>query len=305
MQLRHLRYFVAVAEEENFRRAAHRLNLTQPAVSRQIQDLESELGVKLFERTHQRIRLSEPGRLYFHEAKRILADLENAGRMALLANQGEAGTLHIAFNSVAARHNIVPASFHRFRMQYPHVELKLSYLTSTRQLEELRAATIDAGFLMNRPQSSPVDFKSTKIASDDYILAMPNKHPLASRRHIRLSELTQAPFIVSPRASSPAMHDTFIAACMSSGFSPNIVQEVENEQTMLSFIAMGMGISIVHSSARQSLPSGVLLKKVGGLSIPSNLELVWQANNRSSILKRFVELVNSLYPSHRKVAAKP
>ena len=194
MELRHLRYFVAVGEEQHYGRAAHRLRVAQPALSRQIQDLEAEVGFKLFERLPRGVKLSAAGTQFLQDARRILQEVNEAAGRAGRVARGLSGTLHVGFAENASWRGVVPDSFRRFREQQPDAELKLQPAASLEQLEALRSGRLDAGFVNFMPKSDP-ELDQLPVAIQHVELAAPKRHPLTRLKNLRLRDLTDIPFV--------------------------------------------------------------------------------------------------------------
>jgi DNA-binding transcriptional LysR family regulator len=294
IEFRHLRYFVAVAEELNFHRAADRLRVSQPALWRQIRDLELDVGVALLERLPRGIKLTPAGEAFLEETRRTLQSLVDARERAVRVAHGQIGVLRIAFNEIAAREPFLPQYFHAFRTRYPAIELQLTVMMSQRQQEALEHSEIDAGFMFHRPRNdSHLGFK--KITEDNYVIAIPRNHRLATASRIRLSDLTDEPFISPSQTLNRTLHSRLMAACLAGGLSPKIVQYADNEHTMLNMVATGMGLCFVNSSCRRApYPSGVVLKNVSKLSVPVELEFVWRKDNATPALMHFIELVGEM-----------
>src|SRR5216683_1043248 len=230
MELRYLRYFVAIGEEENYRRAAQRLNVAQTALSTQIQDLEAELRFKLFDRLPRGVKLSAAGRLFLEDARRILQQVSEA---AARAARGQSGTLRVGFTENASWRGIVPDSFRRFRERQPDAELQLTPATSLEQIEALRSGRLDAGFVFNMPKTD-AELDHLPVAMQHVELAVPKGHALTRMRSVRLRDLVDASFVWFPRREAPAFYDRLMHECFRGGLkSPRIVQEGLNESTIL------------------------------------------------------------------------
>jgi DNA-binding transcriptional LysR family regulator len=293
MELRHLRYFVAAAEEENFHRAAERLHVTQSALSRRIRDLEVELGVDLFDRSQKRVRLSSVGRAYLEDAVRILKDIEAANSRGRRIARGELGTLSFALNDTVVRHDIVSKAFHSFRLGFPNVELKLDPTPWPSLVAALTGGNVDAAFLYSRPADSPL-FDHIAIATDEFLLALPSSHPLADKPEIRLRDLREQNFLWMTREPAPDNHDRLISACQAGGLTPRIVQYLMSESARLHLVSAGMGITFITSSFRNYSVENVVTRKLADFSMALTLELAWRRDNRSLTLSHFVELMKSL-----------
>jgi DNA-binding transcriptional LysR family regulator len=294
MELRHLRYFVAVGEEEHFGRAALRLRVAQPALSRQIQDLEREIGFQLFDRLSRGVKISSAGRLFLEEARRILQQLNEATERAQRVARGQSGTLRVGFTENASWRGVVPDSLHLFRERYPDAELQLNPLPSLQQLEAVRSGRLDAGFMFNPPKPDR-ELDQLPVAVNSLALAAPAAHPLGKVKNLRLRDMTEARFIWFPRRESAAFYDRLMYECFRGGLkSPRIVQEASNEATILTLVAQGMGVGFVVETARWRCPDGVAILRVADLKLSLPLALVWRKDNLSPLLSRFVTDVGSV-----------
>ena len=198
MELRHLRYFVAVGEEQHYGRAAQRLRVAQPALSRQIQDLEQEVGFKLFERLPRGVKLGAAGKLFLEDARRILREVNEAAARAARVARGQSGTLRVGFTENASWRGVVPESFRRFRELQPDAELQLQPSPSLVQLEAIRSGRLDAGFIFNMPKADP-ELDRLPVGMQRIELAAPTGHPLTKLKELRLRDLTDVPFVCFPR----------------------------------------------------------------------------------------------------------
>lgn len=293
MELRHLRYFVIAAEEQNFRRAAQRLHVAQPALSKQIALLEAELGCDLFVRIKGRVLLSEVGRLYAEDARRILRDVDLATERVRQAATGQIGTLRVGFRETAGRSQIVSRSFSFFRQTFPAVELRLQQMTSPAQCSALQAGELDAGFIYLSPEHDR-GLARIEIAVDRFYLALHRAHPLAGKSEIHLRDLEAESFLWLARSRNAYYSDTLLRTCIAGGLAPRIIQEVDSEATALNLVAVGMGVSfIVAPSEASPLPS-VVFKKVVELDDVLTLALVWPENANSPLTNKFVETVRTV-----------
>jgi len=194
MELRHLRYFVAVGEEQHYGRAAQRLRVAQPALSRQIQDLEDEVGFKLFERLPRGVKLSAAGKLFLADARRILQQVSETAARAARVARGQSGTLRIGFTENASWHGVVPDSLRKFRQRQPDAELQLRPAGSVDQVDDIRSGRVDAGFVFNLPTNDE-ELDQLPVAMQNVELAVPKGHPLSKRKRLRLRDLVDAPFV--------------------------------------------------------------------------------------------------------------
>jgi len=294
MELRHLRYFVAIGEEQHYGRAAHRLHVAQPALSRQIQDLEEELGFQLFERLPRGVRLSAAGKHFLEDSRRILQDVTEAMVRAGSVASGRTGTLRVGFTENSSWRGVVPDSFRRFRELKPEALLQLQPAASLEQLEAVRSGRLDAGFVNFMPKSDP-DLDQHLVAQLQVALAVPKGHPLTKLKRPRLRDLTDMPFVWFPRRPNHAFYDRIMHECYRGGLkSPRIVQEGMNEATILSLVSSGLGVGWVLSTARWRCPETVVVLPVVDLKMPLTLALVWRRDNASPLLGRFIEDVRRL-----------
>ena len=294
MELRHLRYFVVVGEEQHYGRASHRLRVAQPALSRQIQDLEEEVGFKLFDRLPRGVKLSVAGKLFLEDARRILQAVSEATARAAHVARGQSGTLRVGFTENASWHGAVPDSFRLFREQQPDAELQLQPAASLEQLDAIRSGRLDAGFANFMPKVDP-ELDQLAVAVHHLELAVPKRHPLTKLKKLRLRELTDALFIWFPRRASPAFYDRLMHECYRGGLkSPRILQEGLNEATILSLVSTGLGVGWVLGSARWRCPETVAILPVVDLNVPLRLSLAWRRDNTSPLLARFIGEVQRL-----------
>jgi DNA-binding transcriptional LysR family regulator len=292
VELRHLRYFAAVAEVENVHRAAERLNLVQSALSHQIRALEEELGVELFERQGRRIRLSTVGSVFLEETRRILHNVDLAVERARRTAKGHQGTLRVGFQPVVARHGVIPGAFNAFRTAHPLVELKLLPMTTTPQIDALKRGELDAALLYLPSEHD--GFETLRIAVDDWILVVPRHHRLSRRPVVRMADLRDEDFVWFPRSASVDWYDRWMERCMAAGFVPRVVQEAVEEGLLLNLVAAGMGVYFGLGTLGSQKPRGVVLKRVADFSMPMELDLVWRRADRSPLVRRFVETMEAL-----------
>ena len=288
MELRHLRYFVAVGEEQHYGRAAQRLRVAQPALSRQIQDLESEIGFQLFDRLPRGVRLSAAGKTFLADARLILQQVSDAAIRAGRVARGLAGTLRVGFTESASWHGVVPDSFRQFREAQPDAELQLSPLLSLDQMQAVRSGRLDAGFVFNMPKADP-ELDQVQVASQKLVLAVPKGHPLTRSKRLRLRDLADSDFVWFPRRQSPAYYDRLMQACSRGGLkAPRIVQEAADQATLLALVACRLGVAFVSDATRWRCPRDVLLRPVVDLYLPIAFSLIWRKDNASPLLARFV-----------------
>lgn len=290
MELRHLRYFIAVAEELNFTRAAEKLHIAQPPLSQQIQHLEAELGFQLFRRTKRTVHLTAAGQVFFEEAGKILQQVDRAIQLGRQTSRGELGQLTIGFVSSAA-HNVVPAILQAFRTRCPAVKLELHELTTNEQLQRLRFGQIDIGFV--RPPVEEDGINSEIIFREPLIVALPETHHLADRAKVELRQLSTEPFILFPRSLAPGLYDPIVSLCQQAGFSPIAAQEAIQMQTIVSLVAAEMGVAIVPASMQNFQRSGVVYKALPESTCIVAIALIWRSDPTAAV-QRFLEVARQI-----------
>jgi DNA-binding transcriptional LysR family regulator len=290
MELRHLKYFVAVAEEMHFGRAAEKLHIAQPPLSQQIMNLEEELGVKLFDRTKRSIQLTDAGVYFLKEAQQVLLRVEQAAETARRISRGQAGRLMVGFVGSVV-HTFLPEGLRLFRERFPDVELVLQELNTADQVEALHAKRIDVGFLYLGAQDPLL--ASRQLYQAPLMVVLPNKHALAGRKSIDIRELAREPFIANTRSTEPIVRDAFISLCHSAGFSPKIEQEAGQVQTVLGLVASGLGACLLPDFIKNIRRPGVQYIPLSGSPPRVKLALVWRNGNSSTLVKSFVNVIES------------
>jgi len=288
MELRHLRYFVAVAEEMHFGRAAERLHIAQPPLSRQIKDLEREIGTPLFERVPRGVELTPAGQAFLPEARLTLAQAERAQRTAQRAALGETGRLRVGFVEAATHSGVLPDVLGFFRVHLPAIGLSLFELDPLRQAEAFRDGRIDLGILQGSMTESATWLREESIYTEPIVLAVPGDHRLAGRARLTLASLADESFVLFPRQTDPALFDEIVARCRKAGFSPRVVQEANGWHTLASLVSAGVGIGFVPKSLTAFQQHGVVYRVVPDLSVEMKLSAVWRAGEKSPVRERFV-----------------
>lgn len=288
MELRHLRYFVTLAEELHFGRAAAKLHISQPPLSMQIRALEEELGVTLFKRTQRHVSLTQAGFALLAEARHILARLEQAVLNTQRAGRGEIGELAIGFISVAD-YNVLPIVLREFRRRFPLVNLTLREATTDVQIRDLAAGRIDAGFVL--PPVNDSSLQSLSILREPLIAALPARHPLARKPgKLALEELNNAPFILFPRPYAPGLYDDIVSCCKAAGFSPRVEQEAIQMQTIVSLVSAELGVALIPASLTNLQRTGVTYKFLKGGSPLTEVHLVWRRGDELPALRTFIDV---------------
>jgi DNA-binding transcriptional LysR family regulator len=290
MELRHLRYFVAVAEELHFGRAAARLNIAQPPLSQQIQQLEKELAVTLFMRTRRSVALTDAGSAFLREARRTLAQAEQAVRAAQRAARGETGRIVVGFIS-SATYTVFTDILRSFAMRHPGVEVVLEESTTEQQLRALAEGRIDIGFL--RAPVEAAGLTVSTLVREPVIAAVPAFHPLARAQSIALKKLAAEAFISLPRRMLPGFHDYLSAACMRAGFVPRVAHEAHQLQTVISLVAAGMGVALVPASLQKAQRRGVRYLDIAGTPLYAEIVAAHVPRALTGAQSAFLNLVNA------------
>ena len=288
MELRHLRYFVAVAEELNFGRAAQRLHIAQPPLSRQIRDLEREVGTPLFERGARGVELTHAGRAFLPEVRLTLAQAERAQRTAQRAARGETGRLRVGFVEAATHSGILPDVLSFFRMHLPSIGLSLLEMDSMQQADALREGRIDIGIVGTVPLDAERWLRTESVFAEPLALAVPNEHALSGRRRFTLADLATESFVLFPRYAAPTLYDDIVARCRAAGFSPRVTQEAAGWHTMVSLVSAGVGIAFVPQSLARPPQPGVAFRTVRDLSLTHEMTALWRQGEKSPVRERFV-----------------
>ncbi|WP_018151552.1 LysR substrate-binding domain-containing protein [Leeia oryzae] len=247
MELRHLRYFVAVAEELHFSRAAEKLHIGQPPLSQQIQALEQEIGTPLFERSKRHVALTPAGKHFLAQARQILANAESASQEARRIGLGEAGELRIGFTSSLPFSNLLPRVIHAYRQQFADVRLTLREMFTLDQYQALQQDKLDVGFVRFTGLDAPTGISLKEIGRDQLRLVVHDSHPLARQASIRMADLQDEPFICYPPGTGSGLRNLIRRLCLQAGFEPRITQEAREATTQIGLVAAGVGVSLLPS----------------------------------------------------------
>jgi DNA-binding transcriptional LysR family regulator len=295
MELRHLRYFLAVAEELHFGRAASRVHIAQPPLSQQIRKLEQELGVDLFSRTKRRVALTPAGQAFLEEARLVLAQAERAVRTARRAGRGEIGQLAIGFVP-SADLDVLPRVLRAWRARYPHVEIELHSLLPAAQVEALRDGRIHVGFVR-----VPVDDGGLVVESiqrEPLLAVLPRGHRLARAQRVRLADLAPDTMILFPRRDSPGYYDVFISACRRAGFTPRVMHP-GSMQANLALVSAGLGVTLMPSSIRSLRRSGVVYRPLAPPVPHVEMAVAYRRDERSAVLPVFFQVLREVVRNGR------
>ncbi len=274
MELRHLRYFAAVAEHLNYSEASRRLRVAQAAISQTIFDLEEELGTRLLLRTKRNVQLTAAGCIFLKEAEEILRRADRAARLVRRAASGELGTLRIGFLGPATS-EFLPALIQDYRSKYPDVELRLQHMNPDEQLAAFDECRIDVGLSRSLPPERRSSFNETIIYTDYLMVALPGTHPLAKERAIKLEKLAGEPFLLFHRLGAPCAFDEVVATCRRAGFSPRVVLEPSLLATVITLVESGLGVSLVPGCARSLWQKTVAFRPLANRSKPIPLCVAW------------------------------
>jgi len=291
VELRHLRYFVAVAEERHFGRAAERLHIAQPPLSQQIRRLETELGVTLLHRTTRSVEVAPAGEVLLARAKEVLAAVDDAVEDTRRAARGEFGRLAIGFTG-SATYALLPRLAAALRSALPGVVLDLrGELLTPAQVARLLDGSLDLGVL--RPPVRERALCVEVVRSDPLIAVLPEGHRLAAADAVPLEELADEPFVVYPSHFRSVTHDAVEATCAAHGFLPRVALEVSETATLVSFVAAGVGVSLVPASVRHMTVEGAVYRPLAGEAATVDLALAWRRDDVTPMLERALEIIRA------------
>lgn len=291
IELRHLRYFIAVADELHFSRAAERLGMSQPPLSQQIRDLESLLGLRLLRRTNRRVELTDAGRVYLDAARDIVTRVDDAADQARRTERGEIGELHVAFTRSTPLIERFPRTIRAFRDAYPAVRLVLVERNTLQQVACLLEGSQHVGLL--RGGALPATLVSHKLVDDPLVAVLRADHPLATRKRarLRMDELADERFVVFSRAAGTGVHDQLLSMCRNAGFVPRIAQEAGESSTMIGLVAAGLGVAVLPDSLRHVRVDGVAYVAIDSPDAASALHVAHRRDDASPLVKAFTTLM--------------
>ncbi len=295
MELRQLHYFVTVAEELHFGKAADRLQITQPALSKQIARLEQALGVQLLARTKRTVQFTPAGQVFFEQAQQLLSQAESAIQLTQRIDRGEVGQLTIGFTETAV-HTILPQLVCDFRQDYPNVEISLIELSTEAQVTALNQGKIDLAFL--HPPIDPRGIILHPILEESFVAVLPQQHPLVAYDRIPLEAFANEPLIIHPRQEGPALYDGFVQVCQEAGFQPKIVKESISLQARICLVATGMGITFVSSQLQFLVGRNVVCRPLEKCPIDLKLAAAWRQNASNPTLRAFTRILQKKIPDH-------
>jgi DNA-binding transcriptional LysR family regulator len=293
MELRHLRYFVVVAEELHFGRAAARLLIVQPSLSQQIRQLEDELGFPLFRRTKRSVELTEAGKVFLSAARDVLVQVQEAKRTAQRAYRGEVGRLVVGYAS-SSTYDLLPMMLRVYRERFPHVEVALRELTTHEQVRALEEEYIQVG-LLRLPISAPL-LNVEVVRQEPIVCVLPEEHPLAVREQIDVALLAHEPFVLQARHRGAGYYVQLMKLCLAAGFSPNVIQEVTELHAIVGLVAAGIGVSLVPLSTRNIRSQGVVYRELEGTAPMTEMAVAWRRDAHSVLVHNFLTVAKETSP---------
>lgn len=294
MELRHLRYFIAIAEEENFRRAANKLHVSQSPLSRQMQQLEEELGADLFEASGRGVKLTAAGRLFLEKAKAILASVDAAAKAARETAEGRIGTITIGFEGGSSLFGTLSTLISRFRVRAPRVNVEFLPMSSARQWEALGSRQISLGYGNHAPDDTTL--QSVVLARHRLGLMMPKGHRFANQPKVRVKDLVNEPILMDPRSANPRLYDDILAAVRAHGVNLDVTSEVLNGEVLLMLVASGLGLTFnTETMARILTLCGLHWKPVSDLDLEVREIVMWRPEDTEApLLRPFLDVVREL-----------
>lgn len=292
MELRHLRYFIAVAEELNFTRAAEKLRLAQPSLTRQIHNLEEELSVRLLDRSKNRVSLTEEGRSFLIDARRLVAQSLESIAAVKRFSRGESAQLNLGY-LFKFNYDLLPATLAAFRQASPEIAVNLFDMPPAEQLLALEARKIDLGFVGLRPLSARKNMKALVwecIAHHQIVVVLPSKHALAKRTRIKMEDLKSLFFVALSEETHPGSREWLCDLCQQARFTPRILQDVKLESGIMTFVAEGLGVTLAREQIKHLRLPGVIFRPLAA-STKADFWIAWHRENRSGALERYIEIV--------------
>jgi DNA-binding transcriptional LysR family regulator len=307
MDLRRMRYFVVLAEELHFGRAAQRLGISQPPLSQQIRVLEKEMGVQLLTRSNRRVELTPAGAVLLPEARALLAQADRAGAMAQRAQRGELGELRVGFTGSAAFSSVIPQLILEYRRRLPQVRLQLHELTTQQQLNAMLERRLEIAFVRSpaRPDL-PTTLQAHRLFEDALVVVLPPQHRLGRRDEpLRIAALAEEAFVMYPRESGTGIYDQILHMCRRAGFTPRIAQEAREAPTIVGLVAAGLGVALVPASLSNIHVNGVMYRAIREKAARSAMWLVSRAEGLAAQEAMFVTLARELQSRPAAPPAKP
>jgi len=299
MDLRQLRYFVTVADELNFSRAAEKLHMSQPPLSHQIKALEDELGVELLYRTRREVKLTDAGRVLLKHARSLFDQVDVAVKSTVNAAAGDSGVLRLGM-ATSAVFNVMPKVLDAIRTRLPSVEVIVADMESKEQIRHVALDKLDIGFIHATPQTSGM--QHVEMFSEPYAAVLPAGHRLLELEPLTLKDLANVPMVAFSREHAPALSDALIATCLSAGFHPNIAHTARHPLTVLQMVSVGLGVALVPKSFTPTAFGGVRFRDLEGDSGHIRIEAIWLDNHPSELVQRVIAEV--ILPASRLTAPR-
>lgn len=294
MELRHLRYFVVLAEELHFGRAARRLAISQPPLSVAIRQLEESVGARLFERNSKEVRLTPAGGVLQNSARLLLRQAEEAALEARDVSQGSAGRLRIGFVG-AMLYRGLPQALAKFQAKHPAVRITLAELNSGEQIAELLHDRLDVGFV--HTSRMPAELRHALLVSEPFVACLPVGHRLARRRKVATASLRDEPFVLFSRNASPDYHERILSICADAGFRPEVRHEVRHWLSVVSLVSQGMGVALVPSALRHAALRGAVFRPLEEEVSRSDAYCVWREGPENAVVQGFLRAVQAAVPA--------
>jgi DNA-binding transcriptional LysR family regulator len=304
MELRHLRYFIAVASNLSFSEASRRLHVAQPAISQTILDLEAELKVKLLRRTSRSVELTAAGTAFLADAEAVMLRADSARIAAQRASRGEIGCLRIGFLPCAAG-PFLPALIKSYRTKFPNVDVQLRDLNTEQQLKAFEDGVIDIGFARPFPKERAKEFSTEVVYEDQLEIVLPAGHALAKKSVVHLKDVSGETFVEYYRKGSPALFSAVNSTCRKAGFSPKVILEFEEMSSVIMAVESGLGVSLTLGFFGGLLSRGSVLRQIKPASDKIPLCAIWPANAQEPVLESFLETLRERTPTIRKKMERP
>jgi DNA-binding transcriptional LysR family regulator len=300
VDLRQLKYFVVLAEELHFRRAAVRLHITQAPLSLAIQGLERELGAQLFNRTRRRVELTASGKAFLVDAAAILKRVEQSRETIRDMAEGITGHLRVGITPASSMLPFFPKLIAGFRRERPHVRIVIREVHSEDQLPSLQAGEMDIGIIRNPPRRPPRELSVVKLLSDPLLLAMHRNHRLAAQATVGIAELRDETFINYPKASGTGIYQQVIRLCALKGFTPKVFQEVQEALTLLGLVAAGFGVALVPSGLSYVAIPNILFKPVADSGVTTEIHIASRVKDQDAAVEAFRRMALASLPRTRR-----
>lgn len=292
MELRHIKYFVTVAEELHFNKAAKRLNMSQPPLSQQIQSLEQELGIPLFKRGTREVTLTKEGEALLSEAYHLLETSERIKNIATQIKRGSIGKLSIGCAAYAFP-ELLPPLYKAFSQAFPDVELSIHELNTAETLLRLKNRSLDIGLVRRNEVEAPLAFY--RLRKDKFVVILPDDHPFLRKKYLTLQMLSKEQFVIVKKEISPQFYESILPACQSAGFYPNITAEASSIQSQLGYVACGLGIGLLPQSLQDRYASNVVYRDLKENIPLTALCLVWNTQSMTKTVHNFIDISKTIF----------